>query len=275
MKKVVTIVALTFTAACAGKSAGYSPIDGANSQAAGGSLADSAEGSAGSFGGPNGPSLVAGCETRSPAQPADSDADRVPDSVTITYANCMTSGSNGSATVNGTVVITDGTPSAADFNFNATHSLNLVLTGAGTHAGEDATINLSGTRAAAGAASGSSFTINDATANDATYTKASVTSHVSDSKTWNVTYTPDTAWTPGTAHVAGGLSVTGAWSVHVNEKSADATLTSTGLRVDPACPKKIVAGSIVATYAGSGGANATVTVSWAGCNNRTVTYTGP
>ena len=61
MKNVVTVTlstALLLAAGCASKSGGFSPIDGATAQSAGGSLGDSAEGSAGSFGGPNGPSML-------------------------------------------------------------------------------------------------------------------------------------------------------------------------------------------------------------------------
>ena len=274
------ILSVAVVTGCSGGSHRTGPVDGATAPAAGSSLGDSSESSAGGFGGASGPGFApgaGGCTTgtmtHSPANPVDTDQDNTPDTVTFTFANCAVVGSNGTETLNGTVSVADGTPTVPDFDFTATHDVHIDLAGAGTHAGESATIHVTGSRSATGTAAGPTYTMMDETANDGTLTKGAEIHHVSDSKTWNVSFTPSTAWTPGTQLVGGALSIAGTWSVHVDDKGADATLTSTGLMTLQSCMTHLVAGSITATYAGTNG-NSTITVTWSGCGQRAVTYTG-
>lgn len=288
-RSTLTVLSVAIiSAGCASKGSSFQPVDGATAQAAGGSLGDSSESSAGGFGSAGGPSFMArfapgapggagGCQsgsvTRTPANVVDTDQDNTPDTVMYTFANCMFTGSNGSETLNGSLSVVDGTPTTADFDFTASHNITIDLVGAGTHAGENGTVVVTGTRSASGTAAGPTYTMSDATADDATYTNGTDTYHVTDSKTWNVGYTPSTAWTPGAPMVPGAMSLSGSWGVHVNGRGADATLASSGLMISPACATNIVAGSVTATYAGDNGSS-TITVTWSGCGQRAVTYTG-
>src|SRR4051812_32567542 len=203
-------LSLLAAAGCAGKNSSFQPVDGATAGAAGSDLGDSSESSAGGFGGASGPGFAAhhfapgpggGCDTGSvsatPASPVDTDQDNTPDTVVFTFTNCAFVGSNGTETFNGTVSITDGTPTVADFDFNAAHDVTIAAVGAGNHAGENATIHVNGARSASGTAGGTTFNLADSTSNDADYSNGSESHHVSDAKTWNLSYTPATTWAPG------------------------------------------------------------------------------
>jgi len=59
----------------------------------------------------------------------------------------------------------------------------------------------------------------------------------------------------------------------VDDQQAESALTSSGLMVSAGCPTHIVAGTVNAAYAGNGGA-ASITVTWTGCGQRTVSFVG-
>jgi len=72
--------------------------------------------------------------------------------------------------------------------------------------------------------------------------------------------------------VVGKLFVDGGWDVRVKGRSAAATLTTpTALTFAPSCDSRITAGVVEASYTVAG-QQASISVEWSGCGNRTVDY---
>lgn len=268
-------------AGCGGKNgSGFTPVDGANAQTAGDTIGSDAESSAGGFENPAGTGAasdcVSGTETLTPATLADGDQDGVPDTLTVTFDNCLMVDTAGNVqkTFNGTASLVDSTPATADADFVSSLDVTIDIV-AGQNGNATGTITMTGSRSATGTSPGSSsFTMTDTTNTAAEqHTPEPHSGH--DNKSWTVTYTPGTAWNFGTPLVAGTFQISGTSSMAVDGQGADMALASANLMVDPACSTHIVSGTLTGTYAASGGQTATVVVTWNGCGNRTVTYNGP
>ena len=105
---------------------------------------------------------------------------------------------------------------------------------------------------------------------------------LSEQHDWTVRYDPASAWTPGTPLVAGSFELSRHWFVHFPGVVADGGIEWSTVTIDASCPSRIVAGSIVFTYAtrdddvpnpdcGSGTVPSfalwELTVSWDGCDS--------
>jgi hypothetical protein len=267
--------ALVAAVGCGSSGGSTTPMDSSTAPAAGQSLGNGAETSAGAFDtgfpGSNGGAIAhaaGGCESGSESWTQNGTT-----SLLVTFDNCVYTGFAGNETLNGTISVIDS--EASGLVFTAKNNLTIALAGAGADAGLSAEIKLTGVQSGSFPQTGTVFTLTDATADSESITDGTQHYSLSDSKDWSDVYTPGVDWTPGTALVAGGLALSGKWSVNVNDQSADANLASSGLQIDPACGTRIVAGTLTATWSGSGGRSSALVVTWAGCGQRSVTYTGP
>lgn len=267
---VVIGVASLALVACEEKEEGNA-IGPAQSQIAGGALADSVESGAIQFQGTN---PAAGFTCHSVAGDAsDPDQDSIPTDVTVTYANCSQSGEGVIVTLNGQQSVKDLNNTAASFDFSLASDITIgVMSTAGGSimANEDFTltgsqpaggyqIDVNGSRSVDAAGDGNTFQYDEDVA-------------------WAENYTPGSAWAPGDPLVAGSYTVNGQWSVAVdfNQENASANAdvqTVTPLSLDPACESLVTAGKISASYEGPDGSRS-LTVEWTACGSHTVTYQG-
>ncbi len=146
------------------------------------------------------------CVSRTPASPANSDADPVPDSVRLTYNNCVVNYPlGGSDTVRGTIDVLDPTPSVTD------HAWKHIFTDfTRIHVGplgRQWTWTLNGTRQIIGDSAQLAFTSTNVRT-DYTWPNGATASHV---RSWSITFTADTAGQiqPDTRLPSGSLSLSG------------------------------------------------------------------
>lgn len=205
----------------------------------------------------------------SPTPPADADSDRVPDSLRITFNNCVT-GFNGQDTVRGTIDIVDPTPTVRD------RSIKQVFTDftrifVDRH-GHEASFSLDGTREVIRDSSQISQTSTDFRS---VYTFGDGDSVV-DLRNWAIVFTADV---PGSIHrdaplPSGTLTINGSSAVTFNDStvfSLDVT-TPTTLHRDASCAQRpqFDAGKVVAVVTRHG-VTATLTIEFTACGQFTVT----
>jgi hypothetical protein len=239
-----------------------------DSQSAGDALGNGIEDGAGAFGPVNaGTAVDASCITLS-GNTDDSDADNIPTDATLTF-NCSETQLGYTGTVTGTETVTDNQPAAAAWAFTAMADLHSSLTG------PSAASIVSDRNGEIVATQGSAVgPFNLARTLDVVTVFKTALSHttVTEANDWTISFTPQVSWTPGGAVVTGSLTATGTWNVTIGNKTADATLaTPTALTLTPSCATRVTAGTIIGTYQGSGYTN-TITVTWTGCGQHTVSF---
>lgn len=205
----------------------------------------------------------------SPTPPVDADSDRVPDSVRITFDNCVT-GFNDRDTVRGTIDIVDPTPTAHD------RSIKQVFTDferifVDRH-GHRAVFSVNGTREIVRDSSQLSQTSTDFRT---AYTFANGDSIV-DLRNWAIVFTADV---PGSIHrdaplPSGTLTINGSSTVTFDNSTVFAldVTTPTTLHRDAGCTQRpqFDAGKVVAVVTRHG-TTATVTIEFTACGQFTVT----
>src|SRR5262245_9945981 len=204
-----------------------------------------------------------------PPTPANSDGDRVRDSVRVTFTDCVFTSRRGSDTVRGTIDVVDPTPAVTD------HALKLAFTGfTRIHVGGDglmSSIALNGSRQVIRDSSQISQTI-VAFHSDILFRDGSTASHVRD---WDMLFTADTpgAIQPDSWLPSGTLTITGSstFTHGARSHSLDVT-TPTPLHFDASCEDrpKFDSGTLVAVTTRNG-TPATITITFTGCGQFTVT----
>jgi len=262
---------LLVLAACSNSGGTATTIGQAQSSSAGQTLAAGVEQGAATFGPiTTGSGADASCATLS-GDTSDPDGDHIPNNATLTY-NCSASAFGATGTLTGTLNVVDDQPASIAWAFTGMADLMSSLTdGRGT----SVTATSSGKLVASQVSIAGPFALArnlDGTTELKTATK---TTTVDETDQWTITYTPMFQWTPGTIVVTGALSVSGMWDVTVDGAAANATLsTPTPLTLTPACRTRVTAGTVVASYTANGQGN-TITVTWTGCGQSTVTYANP
>lgn len=249
-------------------------LGAANATLAGRSLAASIEDGAATIRGNDpafAPQALAGTCHSVSGNGADLDGDQIPLDVTVTYTDCVTTDSFGTATLNGTQAVRDDDPGTAAFAFTIESHLSLAVVatnGATVTVGRDGVVQGS-------QPSGTYRTDVDATHSVDAQANGETFSSVEEIL-WSTNYAPASPWQPGQPAVAGTYSVEGDWTVDVehngNHGAAAATVeTLAPLAFDPACETAITGGTVRATYEGPN-ATRSITVTWSACGEREATY---
>jgi hypothetical protein len=205
----------------------------------------------------------------SPTPPADADSDHVPDSLRITFDNCVV-GFHSQDTVRGTIDIIDPTPTARD------RSIKQVFTDFARifvdRHGHSASFTVNGTREVIRDSSEISQTSTDFRT---VYQFANGDS-ITDLRNWAIVFTADV---PGAIHrdaplPSGTLTINGSSTVTFNDSTvfAVAVTTPTTLHRDAACAERpqFDAGTVVAVVTRHG-ETATITIQFTACGQFTVT----
>ena len=205
----------------------------------------------------------------SPATPANSDTDRVRDSVRLTFSDCVFTYRVGSDTVRGTIDVVDPTPVVTD------HALKLSFTDlARIHVNRDglmSSITLNGSRQVIRDSATISQTIVDFHT-DIVFKDGTTASHI---RNWDLLFTADVAGaiTPDSWLPSGTLTITGnSTFTHDDRNFALDVTTPTPLHFEATCEDrpKFDSGTLVAVVTRNG-TTATVTITFTGCGQFTVT----
>lgn len=243
-------------------------LSAAESQNAGLVLAAGIEDSAVQFGPMTTAQFTTGCLTLS-GDGTDPDGDRIPTSATLTF-NCADKLLGYTGTVTGTLSVTDDQPSAVAWAFTGVADLRSSLTApSGASIANERTGQLVGTQSSPTGPFALVRTLDVTT----TFKAASgATVIVDESTEWTIQYAPQITWKPGEIAVGGSLTASGMWNIAVGNRSAAATVaTPTALTLTPGCATRVTAGTVTGTYQGGGKTN-TISVSWTGCGQSTVTF---
>lgn len=136
---------------------------------------------------PGGAPAAVGCVSRTPASPANSDGDPVPDSVRLTYSDCIINYPLSSDTVNGAIDILDPTPTLTDHAWKHIFT-NLSRIHVGP-LGRESSITVNGTRQIVGDSAQLTFTSTNMET-DYQWPSGATASHI---RSWTVGFTADTA----------------------------------------------------------------------------------
>jgi len=210
------------------------------------------------------------CVTRTPASPTNSDGDPVPDSVRLTYTNCVVNYLlGGSDSVNGTIDILDPTPTVTDHawkhiftNFERVHTGPL---------GRQWTWTLNGTRQIIGDSAQLAFTSTNVST-DYTWPNGSSANHT---RSWNITFTADTAGQiqPDSPLPVGTLTLAGTstWTRGANTWNLVASTTAP-LHFNPTCGvRPMFDAGVLKFVATRNSLVTTVTIQFTACGQYTVT----
>lgn len=210
------------------------------------------------------------CVTRSPDPAANSDADPVPDSVRLTYADCIFSRPTVTVELNGIVDVLDLHPTVAD------HAIKWVVidfTRDVTHliSGETTTSVENGTRIVSANSSVLQHQLIDFRTH-LTFPNGSTASHEKD---WSATFTADVegSISPRQALPSGTWVINGTSAWTHGERSASLSIsTEVPLHYNAECQEapKFDAGKLVITMT-RGDRTATVTIEYIACGQYTVT----
>lgn len=207
----------------------------------------------------------------SPTPPVNSDGDRVADSVRVTFSDCVFTFRRGSDTVRGIIDVVDPTP------VNTDHALKLAFTDfARVHVNHDAlmsSITWNGSRQVIRDSAKISQTAVDFRT-DILFRDASTATHL---RNWDALFTADSAgairddwWLP-----SGPLTITGTSTfTHGDHSFALDVTTPTALHFDATCQDrpKFDSGTLV-VVATRNGATSTITITFTGCGQFTLTKT--
>ena len=220
------------------------------------------------------PSLVTmdGCVPAvSPTTPVNSDGDRPADSVRVTFTDCVFAFRRGSDTIRGIIDIVDPTPTATD------HAIKLVFTDfSRIFVGQDGLMSsttLNGSRQVIRDADHiAQSTVDFHT--DIVFKDGTTGSHI---RNWDLLFTADVAGaiTPDSWLPSGTLTITGnSTFTHGDRNFALDVTTPTPLHFEATCEDrpKFDSGTLVAVVTRNG-TTATVTITFTGCGQFTVTRT--
>ena len=208
--------------------------------------------------------------TKSPAPPANSDGDPVPDSVRFDFTGC--SFTNGSFTValGGTIDFVDPTPTTTDHALRTRYTdFSRSITNTATSKTRSAVEN--GVRTAIGSADQLQLTETDFRT-DYTFADGGTASHV---RTWSSTFTADVAGSiqAGSPLPAGNWNIAGtsSWTSALRSYSLSVT-TNPQLHFNPSCTvaPRFDAGTLTAVVT-KGDVTTNVTVQFTACGQYTVT----
>ncbi len=201
------------------------------------------------------------CTSKIPANPADGDADGIPDELTtITYTNCP----EGTLTLNGTQAIVDDNTASANFDMTSIWSVTLT----GTQNGEAVAYDYDSVVSAS--KTGTTYDINDTA--DVVMTIGGKS--IDDQHVFNSSYTPsDGTWVPapGAPLEAGTLVLNGPWQNTVSEGGDSQTIgglvsTTTTLVLDTSCATTITSGEVRILLSDPPGYEGQyLDVTWTGC----------
>jgi hypothetical protein len=206
----------------------------------------------------------------SPQPPTNSDGDRVPDSIRITFTDCVLGFRHGADTIRGTIDIIDPTPTATD------HSLKQVFTDfarifADRH-GHMASITVNGSREAI--RDSSELSQHDADfRTDYLFGRADTASDV---RNWDVVFTADVdgSITRDAALPSGTLTVDGSSTLtrNSNTKFQLQATTTTPLHYDATCADRprFDSGAVTVQVTRQG-TTATIMIEFTACGQYTVT----
>ena len=236
--------------------------------------AATAGGGAGLVPGQSPPSLTLplpfGCQPAiTPTVPGNSDADRVPDSVRLTFASCVFMLRRGSDTVRGVIDVVDPTPTVTD------RAIKLAFTDFARilvdRSGRLSSITLNGSRQVIRDSAHIAQTAVDFHT-DYVFRDNSLASHV---RNWDVLFTADSAgairvdsWLP-----SGAVTVTGSSTfAHGDRSLALQVTTPTPLHFNATCGDRprFDAGTLIVVGTRAG-ATTTVTITFTGCGQYTIT----
>ncbi|HTR21310.1 MAG TPA: hypothetical protein VMH88_10695 [Gemmatimonadales bacterium] len=209
------------------------------------------------------------CVSRSPASPANSDADPVPDSVRITFADCVATFPASSDTVSGTIDIFDPTPTVTDHAWKHIFTdLTRVHVGP---LGRESIITFNGTRQGSRDSAQIAFT----STNVSTTWQWPSGGTASHERSWTLLFTADAAGTivPDSALPSGSLTIAGTstWTRGARSWTIDVT-TPSALHYDASCTvrPKFDSGTIAAVV--TRGANTShLSIQFTACGQYTVT----
>ncbi len=206
---------------------------------------------------------------KSPAAPANSDGDAVPDSVRLDFSGCVISDPLQTITLSGTIDIIDPTPTTTD------HSVKSVFTDftrsrTDLLSNKTTTVKENGTRVVSGSSSVLQHSETDFQT-DYTYADGSTASHV---KTWSSTFTADVAGTIKPDSLPNGtwnITGTSTWTRGTNTYSLSVT-TNPVLHYNATCTAapRFDAGTLTAVVT-RGSNKSTVTIQFTACGQYTVT----
>ncbi|HVO31572.1 MAG TPA: hypothetical protein VMV18_12585 [bacterium] len=192
---------------------------------------------------------------------SDADNDGIPADATYTLTDCSDSYDGWTEDWNGTEEIKDTKPNDATYDYGL--SFNLAATFAqGCSAIESDQISGS----ESGAQDGNTFTFvdNEQDAYTGTYQGQDYSGNFADDLTY--------VFAASNADLtAGTYTVNGTWSENFDGQAVDTTVTTPDpMMIDPGCDSGIVSGTVVAASGDS-----SVTMTWSGCDQETITYSGP
>lgn len=211
------------------------------------------------------------CVSRTPASPVNSDSDPVPDSVRITFTDCVVNYALSSDTVRGTIDILDPTPSVTDHAWKHIFTdLTRIHVGA---AGRESILTFNGTRQGSRDSAQISFTSTNVTTTWQ-WANGGTASH---ERSWSLQFTADTAGQimPDAALPSGSLTINGTstWTRGANSWTIDVT-TPAALHYNASCTvrPKFDSGTITAVVT-KGSATSHVSIQFTACGQYTVTRT--
>ncbi len=206
--------------------------------------------------------------SRTPASPANSDGDPIPDSVHVDFAGCTSSSGSYTVTVSGTIDFVDPTPTTTDFGLRTRYT-DFTRSVANTATNQTRSTKENGVREVIASASGLQETETNFRT-DHTFFDGTTASHVRD---WSVTFTPDQGGTIQHDHLPSGtlaVSGTSTWTSGSNSYSLSIN-TDSPLHYNATCTvgPRFDAGAVT-TKVTKNGVTTTVTVTFTACGQYTV-----
>ncbi len=263
---------------CAQSDDGGGGLEQTQVKAAGDALGNGIENSAATYGPMTGSGADSTCVTLT-GDPADPDGDAIPNDATLNY-DCTAQALGYTGMLTGKLNVVDDDPETLAWAFTGSADMSASLTGPGSASlTSDWTGSLVGSQVTALGPYALDRTLDVETvfaSGGGDLGGARTMTTVIEDNDWTVTFTPRATWTPGGVVVDGTLDATGAWNVTVDDQTLTATLaTPTALTVTPSCETLLTAGVATGSYPVEGGGTATITVTWTGCGQRSVTSTEP
>jgi len=206
--------------------------------------------------------------TRTPASPANSDGDPIPDSVHVDFAGCTSSSGSYTVTVSGTIDFVDPTPTTTDFGLRTRYT-DFTRSVTNTATNQTRSTKENGVREVIASASGLQETETNFQT-DHTFFNGTTASHVRD---WSVTFTPDQGGTIQHDHLPSGtlaVSGTSTWTSGSNSYSLSIN-TDSPLHYNATCTvgPRFDTGTVTAKVT-KNGVTTTVTVTFTACGEYTV-----
>src|SRR2546426_1984711 len=207
--------------------------------------------------------------TRTPASPANSDGDPIPDSVHVDFAGCTSSSGSYTVTVSGTIDFVDPTPTTTDFGLRTRYT-DFTRSVTNTATSQTRSTKENGVREVIASASGLKKTETNFRT-DHTFPNGTTASHVRD---WSVTFTPDQGDTIKHDHLPNGTLAVSRTSPLTPGPSSCTISTNTHppLHHNATCTvgPPLDSGTVTAQVT-KNGVTTTVTVTFTACGQYSVT----